>query len=307
MKTRIGILGLGGVGGYFGGLLAKAYQESEEVEIVFIARGETLKVIAESGLKIITKESETVVFPKVVSNDPEVIGKLDYLICATKTYDIEESLLGLKKCITKNTVILPLYNGVDAPERIRTLFPDNEVLEGCVYIFSMITSPGVIHNVGALQRLFFGSDSASISKMKTLQTIFKNAGVDSHLVDHIEDTVWEKFVFISVLASATCYLDYNIGQILDDREARNIYVSLMNEITMIAAVKGLNLPEDIIMQTILKLEKTPPDTTSSMHRDLLAGRNIELNSLTKFVVDEGLKYEVETPTYQLVLNKLSGK
>lgn len=305
MKTRIGILGLGGVGGYFGGLLAKAYQDSEEIEIVFIARGETLRVVAESGLKIITKESETVVFPKVVSNDPELIGKLDYLICATKTYDIEESLLALKKCITKNTVILPLYNGVDAPERISALFPDNEVLEGCVYIFSMIVSPGVVQNVGSLQRLFFGSYSVSVSKMKALQTIFKNASIDSHLVEDIEDTVWEKFVFISVLASATCYLDYNIGQILENREARNIYVSLMNEITMIAAVKGLNLPDDIIMQTILKLEKTPPDTTSSMHRDLLAGRNIELASLTQFVVDEGLKYEVETPTYQLVLDKLS--
>jgi 2-dehydropantoate 2-reductase len=305
MKTRIGILGLGGVGGYFGGLLAKAYQDSEEIEIVFIARGETLRVVAESGLKIITKESETVVFPKVVSNDPELIGKLDYLICATKTYDIEESLLALKKCITKNTVILPLYNGVDAPERISALFPDNEVLEGCVYIFSMIVSPGVVQNVGSLQRLLFGSYSVSVSKMKALQTIFKNASIDSHLVENIEDTVWEKFVFISVLASATCYLDYNIGQILENREARNIYVSLMNEITMIAAVKGLNLPDDIIMQTILKLEKTPPDTTSSMHRDLLAGRNIELASLTQFVVDEGLKYEVETPTYQLVLDKLS--
>ncbi|MFH7013697.1 ketopantoate reductase family protein [Flavobacterium sp. FlaQc-52] len=305
MKTRIGILGLGGVGGYFGGLLAKAYQDSEEIEIVFIARGETLRVVAESGLKIITKESETVVFPKVVSNDPELIGKLDYLICATKTYDIEESLLALKKCITKNTVILPLYNGVDAPERISALFPDNEVLEGCVYIFSMIVSPGVVQNVGSLQRLLFGSYSVSVSKMKALQTIFKNASIDSHLVENIEDAVWEKFVFISVLASATCYLDYNIGQILENREARNIYVSLMNEITMIAAVKGLNLPDDIIMQTILKLEKTPPDTTSSMHRDLLAGRNIELASLTQFVVDEGLKYEVETPTYQLVLDKLS--
>lgn len=307
MKTRIGILGLGGVGGYFGGLLAKAYHESEDIEIVFIARGETLKVVSESGLKIITKDSETVVFPKVVSNDPVVIGKLDYLICATKTYDIEESLLALSKCITKNTVILPLYNGVDAPERISTLYPDNEVLQGCVYIFSMIESPGVIHNVGALQRLFFGSETASVYKMKALQTIFKNASIDSHLVDNIEDTVWEKFVFISVLASATCYLDFNIGQLLESRTGRNVYVSLMNEITMIAAVKGLKLPEDIIMQTILKLEKTPPDTTSSMHRDLLAGRNIELASLTEFVVNEGQKYEVETPTYQLVLDKLGNQ
>lgn len=302
---RIGILGLGGVGGYFGGLLAKAYQESEEIEIVFIARGETQKVVSESGLKIITKESEIVVFPKVVSNDPDVIGKLDYLICATKTYDIEESLLALAKCIKKSTVILPLYNGVNAPERIRTLFPDNEVLDGCVYIFSMIESPGVINNVGSLQRVFFGSETASISKMKALQAIFKDANIESYLVEDIEDTVWEKFVFISVLASATCYLNYNIGEILESQNGRNIYVSLMNEITMIAAVKGLKLPDDIIMQTILKLEKTPKDTTSSMHRDMLAGRNIELASLTEFVVNEGLKYEVETPTYQLVLDKLS--
>lgn len=307
MKTRIGILGLGGVGGFFGGLLAKAYQESEEIEIVFIARGETLKAVAQSGLKIITKESQTVVFPKVISNDPDVIGKLDYLICATKTYDIEESLLALAKCIKKSTVILPLYNGVDATERISTLYPDNEVLQGCVYIFSMIESPGVIHNVGALQRIFFGSETVSMSKMKALQTIFENAQIESYLVDDIEDTVWEKFVFISVLASATCYLNYNIGQILESREGRNIYVSLMNEITMLAAVKGLKLPEDIIMQTILKLEKTPPETTSSMHRDLLSGRNIELASLTEFVVNEGHRYEVETPTYQLVLDKLSNR
>ena len=109
MKTRIGILGLGGVGGYFGGLLAKTYFKSDEVEIIFIARGETQKAIAKNGLKVITDDLETVVYPKLVSNNPDEIGKLDYLICATKTYDIEESLLSLKKCITLKTVILPLY------------------------------------------------------------------------------------------------------------------------------------------------------------------------------------------------------
>ena len=80
MKTRIGILGLGGVGGYFGGLLAKAYQKTDNVEIVFIARGETQKAISESGLKIVTDETETVVFPDLVSNNPDEIGILDYLI-----------------------------------------------------------------------------------------------------------------------------------------------------------------------------------------------------------------------------------
>lgn len=304
MKTRIGILGLGGVGGYFGGLLAKAYFESDAVEIVFIARGETLRVISESGLKIHTDEGEMTVFPNLVSDDPNLIGKLDYLICATKTYDIEESLEAIKRCITNNTVFLPLYNGVDAPERISTLFPDNEVLQGCVYIVSMIESPGVIKKLGAYEKLFFGSETASISRMKALQAIFTNAAIQSELVDNIEDTVWEKFVFISSLASATSYLNQNIGDILENGASRNLYVSLLNEITMIAAVKGLNLPNDIVMQTILKLEKSPHNATSSMHRDLLAGRKMELASLTEFVVNEGLKYEMDTPTYSKIATAL---
>jgi 2-dehydropantoate 2-reductase len=305
MKTRIGILGLGGVGGYFGGLLAKEYATSDAIDIVFIARGETLKVVSEFGLKISTDEGEITVFPNIVSDNPEIIGKLDYLICATKTYDIEESLTSIKNVITKNTVILPLYNGVDAPERICTLFPDNEVLQGCVYIVSMIVSPGVIKKVGPYEKLFFGSDMASISRMNALQTIFKNASIDSYLVDAIEETVWEKFIFISALASATSYLNQNIGELLNSESSRKFYVSLLNEITMIAAVKGLDLPNDIVFQTILNLEKTPQEATSSMHRDLMAGRKIELASLTEFVVNEGLKYEIDTPTYQKVLEKLS--
>jgi 2-dehydropantoate 2-reductase len=305
MKTRIGILGLGGVGGYFGGLLAKAYSKSDSIEIVFIARGETQKVVSESGLKIISDESEMTVFPDLVSDNTEIIGKLDYLICTTKTYDIEDSLLSIKKSITKNTVILPLYNGVDAPERISTLFPDNEVLQGCVYIVSMIAAPGVIKKVGSYEKLFFGSETASIFKMKALQTIFENASIESYLVDAIEETVWEKFIFISALASATSYLNQNIGELLNTESSRKLYVSLLNEITMIAAVKGLDLPNDIVFQTILKLEKSPQEATSSMHRDLMAGRKIELASLTEFVVNEGLKYEIETPTYQKVLEKLS--
>lgn len=304
MHTRIGILGLGGVGGYFGGLLAKAYAESDKIEIIFIARGETQKVISQSGLKILNDEEEIIAIPSIVSDNPEIIGKLDYLICATKTYDIEESLLAINKCITKNTLILPLYNGVDASERISTLFPDSEVLQGCVYIVSMIDSPGVIKKTGPYEKLIFGSRTASIYKLNALQAIFKKAAIDSQLVDSIEETVWEKFIFISALASATSFLDQNIGEIMENESSRKFYVSLLDEITMIAAIKGLELPKDIIMQTILKLEKMPHTATSSMHRDVLAGRKFELASLTEFVVNEGVKYEMETPNYQLVLDKL---
>lgn len=304
MKTRIGILGLGGVGGYFGGVLAKAYANSDTIEIVFIARGETQRVINQDGLRLITDHSDTTVYPFLASNDPNLIGKLDFIICATKTYDIEESLESIQKCFKKSTIVLPLYNGVDATERISTLFPDHEVLQGCVYIVSMIVSPGLIQKVGTYEKLFFGSQTAPMARLKTLQSIFSVAGIESYLVDNIEETIWEKFIFISALASATSYLDENIGQIIVSDSSRGFFVELLNEITMIAAVKGLNLPDDIIMQTILKLEKTPHDATSSMHRDLRAGSKFELVSLTEFVINEGLKYEIPTPTYQMVFEKL---
>ncbi|TRW99887.1 ketopantoate reductase family protein [Flavobacterium gawalongense] len=314
MKTRIGILGLGGVGGYFGGLLAKAYTQSEAIEIVFIARGETQKAIVQNGLKIIcsasslslgSDESEMIVFPNLVSNDPEEIGKLDYLICATKTYDIESSFLSIKNCITPKTIILPLYNGVDATERIEKLFPENTVLQGCVYIISMIVSPGVIRKIGPYEKLFFGSKTAPISKLNELQSIFEKAAIESYLVDTIEETVWEKFIFISALASATSYLNQNIGAILNNAANKAIYISLLNEITSVAFAKGLALPNDIVVQTIVKLEKSPQDATSSMHRDLLAGRNTEVVSLTKYVVDQAVKFGVATPTYQMILEKLT--
>jgi len=189
MRTRIGILGMGGVGGYFGGLLAKAYFESDTIEIVFIARGETQKAIARNGLKIIDGTNEMIVFPTLVSNNPDEIGKLDYLICATKTYDIETSLGSIKKCISATTIILPLYNGVDATGRIETLFPENTILQGCVYIVSMIESPGIIKKIGFYEKLFFGSKTAPISKLKELQSIFENADIESYLVENIEETV----------------------------------------------------------------------------------------------------------------------
>ncbi|TDE43158.1 2-dehydropantoate 2-reductase [Flavobacterium rhamnosiphilum] len=305
MKTRIGILGLGGVGGYFGGLLAKAYFDSDTIEIVCIARGETQKAVAQNGLKIILDESEMTVFPNLVSNNPNEIGKLDYLICATKTYDIESSFESIKNCIAPNTIILPLYNGVDATERIQIAFPENVVLQGCVYIVSMIVAPGIIKKIGPYEKLFFGSKNAPVSKLKELQSIFENASIESYLVENSEETVWEKFIFISALASATSYLNQNIGGILNNPENKAVYISLLNEITAVASAKGLALPNDIVAQTIIKLEKSPQDATSSMHRDLLANRKTEVNSLTEYVVKEGLKYGVATPIYKKILEKLS--
>ena len=305
MKIRIGILGLGGVGGYFGGLLAKAYKDSDTIEVVFIARGETMENIKDNGLIIETDNDTFTAIPSVVSNNPKEIGRLDYLICATKTYDIEESLEPLQKCINEETMILPLYNGIDAGERIADVFKDSEVLMGCVYIVSFIESKGKIKKVGPNEQLFFGSDVASLKKMKQLEKIFKEANIQAFLTDDIDNTIWMKFIFISALASTTSFLNKNIGEILDSEENKRFFIDLVEEVSMIAAVKGIEIPLDITSNMLAKLEKAPKNNTSSMHRDYLKGNQTEYKSLVQKVVEEGEIYEVETPNYRKVLEKIN--
>lgn len=169
----------------------------------------------------------------------------------------------------------------------------------------MIVAPGIIKKIGPYEKLFFGSKSTPDAKVTTLQSLFEKAKIESYLVENIEETVWGKFIFISALASATSYLNQNIGQVLSNPESKQVYVSLLHEITLVASAKGLKMPDNIIEQTIIKLEKSPQDATSSMHRDFLANHKTEVVSLTEFVVKEGIKFGVLTPIYQKVLAKLS--
>lgn len=171
-KTKIAILGTGAVGGYFGGMLAKKYLNSPEVEVTFIVRPATEKIIKERGLKIITDKTEQIVFPDQVTSNPENAGKIDLLLCCVKSYDLEESLKPLTTNITTDTIILPLLNGVDAGERIKQMFPETEVWDGCVYIVTRLIEPGIIKDMGNIHSLYFGSEKGSVEKLTQVENIF---------------------------------------------------------------------------------------------------------------------------------------
>jgi 2-dehydropantoate 2-reductase len=112
---------MGGVGGYFGGLLAKAYEGSEKSWNYFIARADTKKY-GKKRLLIINDANEVKVYPKLVSNDPDVIGKLDFIMCYQDLWYWRELTFN-PKCFKKSTIVLPLYNGVDAPKELVRCIP----------------------------------------------------------------------------------------------------------------------------------------------------------------------------------------
>lgn len=302
-RTKIAILGIGAVGGYFGGLLAEKYFSSNDIEIIFIARERSAEIIKEKGLKIITPQQEKIVFPKLVSSIPEEIGQIDFLICCVKSYDLAESLIPLKSCIQDKTVILPLLNGVDAKEIIHSILPNSTVWDGCVYIISRLIEPGVIQEGGKIHSLYFGSNTKS-EQLKQFETILLDAGIDCHLSENIEQTIWEKFVFISVVATLTSYLDLPIGPILENEMHRQLANTLLLEIKTVADAYQIKLPENIFEKTIATVERMPYETTSSMHSDFKKGGKTEYRSLTEYVTNLAEKLNVKTPEYKRILADL---
>ncbi len=291
-KFKIAVLGIGAVGGYIGGKLASHFSNSADIEIYFIARGENGKTILENGLKLITPENESIAHPS-----KKELTKADIVICCTKSYHLESSMDAIKDHVDDRTVFLPLLNGVDAVERIHKIFPSSVVLEGCIYLVARLIAPGIVEQYGKVHQLYFGSENCPVDKLKKIEAIFRSADIDATLLENIRKKCWEKFFFISTIATLSSYLDATIGAILANSLFKEKLLELMNELKIVAIAKNAGLPDDIINKTLDTMAGLPFDTTPSMHTDFKKRNNTELESLTGYVVRLGKEFNIDTPIY----------
>lgn len=308
MKTKIIIAGIGGVGGYFGGLLAREFYNNDKVEINFLARGKNLEIIKDQGLTIIKGTESFITKPNVITDNPADFGKADLIVLSVKSYDVEEILSQLNDCITNKTVFLPLLNGVDSRKKIQEKFPNNLVLNGCVYIVSRLTEPGKIENFGNIEKLYFGDESIQNENLVGFEKIFLKAKIDAVLSKDIEKIVWEKFIFISAIATSTSFFNKTVGEIFENSEMENQLRSLINEVTELAKMKQIKLSEDIEELTFSKLKTLPYTATSSMHSDFINKKSkTELESLTGYVISESEKYGLKAPVFEKMYQNLINK
>jgi len=307
-KIKVIIAGIGGVGGYFGGLLAKKYRNSHEVEIDFIARGEHLKQIQTNGLKVIAGNKTFNAVPEIATDHPAEIAVADYIIICTKSYDLETMLEQLSPCIDKNTIVLPLLNGLEGAEITKAKLPGITISDGCVYIISRLKEPGVVENTGNIQKLNFGIENTMNPKLLMLEKLFIDAGIEATFTKNIIATVWEKFLYISPVATATSYFDNSIGEILADNYKREFLYELIDEIAEIAFVKEVITDDEITLKIRDKLKLFPYESSSSMHNDYKNHKlQTEVETLTGYVVREGFKMGIATlnfgKAYMALINK----
>lgn len=301
---RIAIVGIGGVGGYFGGKLAKEYENSGQHEIIFIVRGQHLAAIKEKGLQLFTREGDYVAKPKLATDNPVQAGIFDLVFFCVKSYHLEVSALALKANINKNTVVMPLLNGVNIAERLRAVLPDADIVRGCVYISSFIEKPGVVCQTEGSCKLTFGTDDKSANQYQYILDILVQAKVDARLTDKISQALWIKYLLICPLGSLTAAAGKTFGGIIEDTKLKNKLREMIKEVKSIAAARKIELPEDIVDKTLESIGRFAYDTKTSMQVDRERGKDTEIDIFTKYIIELGKELSIPTPLHNEIYLQL---
>lgn len=305
---KIALIGMGGVGGYFGGKLARAYSSSKEHDIVFIARGNHLKKIKEDGLKVITKdEGSWVVHPDTATDNPQDAGRVDVIFFCIKGYDLENAARSMMPAIHDQTVSISLLNGVDNIERLATVIDRGTILNGCVYISSHVVEPGTVRQVGGPCSLFFGPEQDPVDPFRGLEVILKNANINAALSDRIAVDVWSKYLFVGPLGGMTSMADEPLGAILENERHRAMLEGMMREVEATARAYGISLPGAIVQQSLEVASKFPYETKTSIQLDFEKGTRTELETFVGYLVRSGRKVGVATPLHDRVYETLKKK
>ena len=292
---RIAVMGAGGVGGYFGGLLAKAGND-----VTFIARGEHLQSIRSKGLRVVHNAGEFVV-DAAATDDPREVGAVDMVMFCVNAYDTESALGVMSPLVGSETTVLTLQNGVESHVAVESAFGEGCALPGAAYVESRIDSPGVVVQTGHVARIVFGEASGEESaRVGRVQDVMVSAGINAEASPDVLATLWTKFLFITAVAGLTSACRRRIGDLLGEPGYREVLVETMREIEAVGRAKGINLDDGVVGQTMEYVEGAVKDITASMHLDLERGRRLELEIFNGAVVRMGQETGMATPVNDLL-------
>lgn len=293
---RIAIMGSGGVGGYYGGLLARAGHD-----VTFIARGEHLQAIREHGLQVQSVHGDFSIHPASATDTPADVGAVDLIIVAVKMNTLEDAAEQMRPLVDGHTSILPLQNGVEAAARLSQIFGQEAVMGGATWIVSMIAEPGVIRQASQVRRIVFGEiDGRETERAKTILKVLQETGANIELSNEIEKVLWGKLMLIASFSGITSMTRSPIGPVLAFDESRSLFEAAMRETETVAHAHGILLDSDAVAKAMTFAATLDPELTSSMQRDVVAGRHSEFDALNGAIMRAGREVDVATPIHSFI-------
>jgi 2-dehydropantoate 2-reductase len=294
--TEIAVVGLGGVGGYFGFKLAQHYAGTP-VAVTYVARGAKHDVVKERGLTLLSPEHPiSTVRPARLVEEVVQLPEARVILLCVKEYDLEAVCQALKPIMRPEVVVLPLMNGVDIYERIRRVLSTGIVLPACVYVASHLQQKGVVEHKGNSGRIILGNDPEHPQfAPEWIVDLLAAAGIHVAYQADAFPAIWTKFMFIASFGLVSARYNQPIGQIAADPLLHERARRIMQEIVAIAHRKGYGLPSDIIEQTFQKARTFPFHTPTSLQLDVHSGRpRTELALFAGAIVAYGNALDIPT-------------
>lgn len=308
---KIGILGAGAVGGYFGGKLIEAGHD-----VGFIARGETLDVLRSTGLTLTDAQRETTVLHPITAAQnfmslSEALGGLDVIIIATKSLPDNETFgEGLSASELADVPIVTTHNSVEVHDQAAEIFGADRVLAGVVRGYMVKEAPAKIRFHAGPFSLNFGllpeaDKQWALEPAEQLAAALHDAGADSKVFDDIVVDIWTKAMFVTTTGELGALADKPIGYLRGP--LREQLEGLMREVEAAARGVGVNLPEDIVEKNLAFADKQLETATSSMQRDIRDGLPNELDSQVGAICRMGRRGGVPTPLHDMVYGVLQAR
>ncbi|MCX2743329.1 2-dehydropantoate 2-reductase [Mangrovivirga sp. M17] len=309
-KKNIAIIGLGGVGGYFGFKINQFNEQSEEHHVTFVARNKTYQQVKENGLQLISSDLENnVTRPNKIIENISELKNPDLILICVKEYDLENICNQLTGVITKETILLPMMNGVDIYDRIRKIIPDNVILPSCVYVASHIKEKGIVEHKGKPGKLYFGNDPMHPdTDLEWITRLLDNSNINYTFRDDASIDIWTKFIFIASFGLVSAKYNSSIGAVCTEPQQKEEATEIMKEIKLIAHKKDIMLRDDIIENTFQKASTFPQTTPTSLQLDVNSGKqNNELELFAGAILKYGEELNVKCPATQKIYNEIKTK
>ncbi len=306
LDKKIAVVGIGGVGGYLAAMLGRVCPH-----LTLGARGGRRDSVLKDGLVLHSDyKGEIVIHPERVVPVAE-IGEQDYIFVCVKNYSLEEVCADLKSAVTDDTVIIPVMNGVDPGDRIRSLTGKGTVVDSLIYIVAFANDDYSITQQGDFANLRIGitdADEKGKKKVSEVSQILSGADIDHEVAEDIEAAIWKKYILNCAYNAESAYYDNTIGQLRSDPVKAKEYEALVNEAYQVGRAKGVNVKQEDVDAIIHRFYyELAENATSSLQRDIRAGKKAEVETFSGYIVKEGAKLGVDTPVTEKMYEGLKVK
>lgn len=299
---RIGIIGAGAVGGFFGAKLKLA-----GFDVVFLSRGKNLEVMKKEGLTLDTLGKIYNIKNAVFTDKLEDLNNCDYILFTVKSYDTKTTAEQIKKIVGNNIVIITPQNGINNDIVIGEIIGKEKVIPSMAQVGVSTPRPGYIKHV-SLGKLTFGEyDGKYSERIKEFESILKKAGIETVVTDNIQLARWKKYIWNCTFNIIAAITGLSLDKILVDPYLKDLCKNTILEIKTVAEKEGIIFDEEDVIEARIKLAEVMGNFKPSTLEDLEKGKRIELDAFTGNVIELAKKHKVSVPINTNLYALLHGK